>query len=71
MNGMFKSSRGLKDLAKHLYIAENIKEHVLDFIAISKTGKRNYSSSFLNVMQKLGVMLDVLSNEAPFIEKYI
>jgi hypothetical protein len=48
MNGMFKNSRGLKDLAKHLYIAESIKEHVLDFVAISETGKRNYSTSFLN-----------------------
>ena len=48
MNGMFKNSRGLRDLAKHLHIAECIREHVLDFVAISETGKRNYSASLLN-----------------------
>jgi hypothetical protein len=48
MNGMFENSRGLKDLAKHLHIAESIREHFLDFVAFSETGKRNYSISFLN-----------------------
>jgi hypothetical protein len=47
MNGMFKNSRGLKDLDNHLYIADSIREHVLDFVAISEMGKRNYSTSFL------------------------
>jgi hypothetical protein len=50
MNDMFKNSRDLKDLAKHLYIAKSIKEHVLDFVAISETGKRNYSTSFLSLL---------------------
>jgi hypothetical protein len=45
---MFKNSIGLKYLDKHLHIAESIKEHVLDFIAISEMGKRNYSKKFLN-----------------------
>jgi hypothetical protein len=35
-------------LAKHLHIAESIGEHALDFVAISETGKQNYSTSFLN-----------------------
>jgi hypothetical protein len=48
MNGMFKNSRGLRDLAKHLHIADCIREHALDFIAISETGKRDYSASLLN-----------------------
>jgi hypothetical protein len=48
MNDMFKNNRGLKDLDKHLYIVESIKEHVIDFVAISETGKRNYSTRFLN-----------------------
>ena len=48
MNGMFKNSRGLRDLAKHLHIADCIREHNLDFVAISETGKRNYSQSLLN-----------------------
>lgn len=45
---MFKNSRGLRDLAKHLHIAECIREHGLDFIAISETGKWNYLASLLN-----------------------
>jgi hypothetical protein len=48
MNGMFKNSRGLSDLAKHLHISDSIRDHSLDFIAISETGKRHYSTSFLN-----------------------
>jgi hypothetical protein len=48
MNGMFKNSRGLQDLAKHLHIAESIRDYALDFVAISETGKRNYSTNFLN-----------------------
>ena len=48
MNGMFKNSRGLRDLAKHLHIADCIREHNLDFVAILETGKRNYSQSLLN-----------------------
>ena len=48
MNGMFANSRGLRDLAKHLHFAHCIQEHALDFIAISETGKRDYSASLLN-----------------------
>jgi hypothetical protein len=48
MNGMFSNSRGLKDLAKHLHIADCITEHCLDFVGISETGKRDYSRSLLN-----------------------
>ena len=43
MNGMFKNSRGLRDLAKHLHIAECISDHSLDFIAISETGVEGIS----------------------------
>jgi hypothetical protein len=45
---MFENSRGLKDLAKHLHIAESIRQHCLDFVAISETGKQNYLVNFLN-----------------------
>jgi hypothetical protein len=48
MNGIFSNSRGLKDLAKHLHIADCITEHCLDFVGISETGKRDYSRSLLN-----------------------
>jgi hypothetical protein len=48
MNGMFKNSRGLRDLAKHLHIVDCCRDHNLDFVAISETGKRDYSQSLLN-----------------------
>jgi hypothetical protein len=48
MNGMFRNSRGLGDLAKHSHIADCCRDYNLDFVAISETGKRNYSQSLLN-----------------------
>jgi hypothetical protein len=48
MNGMFSNNRGLKDLDKHLHIADCITEHCLDFVGISETGKRDYTGSLLN-----------------------
>jgi hypothetical protein len=48
MNGIFSNSRGLNDLAKHVHIADCCRDYNLDFIAISETGKRDYSSSLLN-----------------------
>jgi hypothetical protein len=48
MNGMFSNSRGLGDLAKHLHIAHCIRDHNLDFVAISETGRRDFSQSLLN-----------------------
>ena len=48
MNGFFKNSRGLRDLAKHASIADAIRDHRLDFVGISETGKRDYSASLLN-----------------------
>jgi hypothetical protein len=48
MNGMFKNSKGLGDLAKHLHIVDCCRDHNLDFVAISKTGRRDYSQSLLN-----------------------
>ena len=48
MNGMFANSRGLGDLAKHLHFADCIRDHKLDFLAISETGRREFSHSLLN-----------------------
>ena len=48
MNGIFENSRGLRDLAKHVRIADSIREHKLDFVGISETGKRDFSASLLN-----------------------
>jgi mannosylglycoprotein endo-beta-mannosidase len=48
MNGMFSNSRGLGDLAKHVHIADCCRDHNLDFVALSETGRRDYSPSLLN-----------------------
>ena len=48
MNGMWANSRGLGDLAKHLHFADCIRDHNLDFLAISETGRREFSQSLLN-----------------------
>ena len=48
MNGMFANSRGLGDLAKHLHFAGCIRDHNLDFLAISETGRREFSQGLLN-----------------------
>lgn len=47
MNGMFRNSRGLRDLAKYSHIDDCCKDYNLDFIAISEMGKRDYSQSLL------------------------
>ena len=48
MNGIFMNSRGLGDLAKHLHIAHCIKDHNLDFMAVSEMGQRDFSDNLLN-----------------------
>jgi hypothetical protein len=48
MNGMFRNSRGLGNLAKYFYCANCCKDYNLNFLAISKAGRRNYSQSLLN-----------------------
>jgi hypothetical protein len=48
MNGMFKNSRGLGDLAKHSHIVDCCKDYNLDFVANFEMGKRDYSQSLLN-----------------------
>ena len=48
MNGMFMNSRGLGDLAKHLHIAGCVRDHDLDFVAISEAGRRDFPMHVLN-----------------------
>ena len=48
MNGIFMNSRGLGDLAKHLNIAQYVRDHKLDFLAISETGRRDFPTSVLD-----------------------
>jgi hypothetical protein len=50
MNDMFKNSRGLEDLAKHLHIAHCINDHNLDFVAISETCRRDFSQRLLDCL---------------------
>lgn len=42
MRGMFWSSRGLSDLAKHKHVGDCVREVGLDFVAISEAGRRDF-----------------------------
>ena len=48
MNGIFSNSRGLGDLAKHLNIAQYVRDHKLAFVAISETERRDFQVSVLD-----------------------
>ena len=48
MNGIFTNSRGHGDLAKHLNISQYVRDHKLDFVAISETGRRDFQVSVLD-----------------------
>jgi hypothetical protein len=45
---MLSNSRGLDDLAKHMFFADCVRDHNLDFLAISEMGRRDFTKSFLN-----------------------
>ena len=55
MNGMFRNSRGLGDLAKHSHIADGCRDYDLDFIAISETGRRNFSHRVSSAVYQAGL----------------
>ena len=48
MRGMFWNSGGLGDLAKHKHIADCVKDHALDFVAITESGKRDFPTRDLD-----------------------
>ncbi|SPT19449.1 unnamed protein product [Triticum aestivum] len=48
MRGMFWNSRGLGDLAKHKHISDCVRDHALDFVAISECGKRDFATRDLD-----------------------
>src|SRR3954468_17688075 len=50
MNEMFSNSRGLRDLVKHLFFADCVRDHKLDFLGISETGRRDFSQALLNCL---------------------
>ena len=52
MREIFWNSRGLKDLAKRRFLADASIEHRLDFIALSETGRDNFSPQFLSTLSR-------------------
>jgi exonuclease III len=47
MKGVFWNTNGLKDPKKHKFISGLTKEHDLNFIALSKTGRSDFEPRFL------------------------
>jgi hypothetical protein len=47
MKGFIWNSDGLGDTAKHCTIHEAVREHKLDFVVISETGRDNFTTPFL------------------------
>ena len=47
LKGMTWTSEGFRDLGKHLFVKESIRDHNLDFIALLETGRSNFAIPFL------------------------
>jgi exonuclease III len=47
MKGIYWNTNGLKDPKKHKFISDLTKEHNLNFIALSKIGRSNFTPKFL------------------------
>jgi hypothetical protein len=47
MRGVFQNNNGFKDPKKHKFISDLTKEHNLNFIAISETGRSEFKTGFL------------------------
>jgi hypothetical protein len=47
MRGVYWNSNGFKDLKKHKFVSDLMKEHNLNFIAISETGRSDFTPRFL------------------------
>jgi hypothetical protein len=47
MKGVFWNSRGPADLAKHIFLAELVKEEQLNFIALFETGRESFPDHVL------------------------
>ena len=61
MRGIFWNSRGLRDLAKRRFLADASLEHHLDFIALSETGRSNFTSQFLATLSGGLILIDIAS----------
>ena len=55
LRGLFWNSEGFRDPGKHSFVKETLRERRLDFLALSETGRSNFSTSFLS---NLAVGLD-------------
>jgi hypothetical protein len=44
MKGVFWNCRGLRDLAKHMFLHDVAADNKLDFIALSETNKNSFST---------------------------
>ena len=47
MKGVFWNSRGLKDLAKHRFLADLVMDEQINFIALSETGRDDFPDHIL------------------------
>ena len=47
MKGVFWNSRGFKDLAKHIFLADLVKEEQINFIALFETGRDDFPDHIL------------------------
>ena len=67
MRGIFWNSRGLKDLAKRRFLADASIEHQLDFIALSETGRDNFTPQFLSTLSRVSISTGIayLQEEGP------
>ena len=48
MKGIFWNCNGFADTKKYRFLSDLTKEKCLDFIALSETGRANFSQSTLN-----------------------
>jgi len=47
MKGIFWNCNGLGDPKKHRFVSDLVREKELGFVALSETGRRDYSPNFL------------------------
>jgi hypothetical protein len=50
MKELFWNSRGLADLAKHIFLAELVKEEQINFIALSEIGRESFPDHVLKIL---------------------
>ena len=51
---IFRNSRGLRDLAKHKFLSDLVKEEQISFIALSETGRDEFPDRILKTLCAAG-----------------